>query len=210
MQEFFIDYGLWLLIALLVVIVIVFLLSRGKSAGAEPAEAETLAGMPPPERVTAASTVEPEIVGDMASIAPPEPAAAPPPVAPEPVSVASAPVVADTPAPVDLAPPPPEPIPVSPAVVAPAEQPAPGAPAGTGQDNLLQLKGVGPKLNTLLIELGVTRFAQIAGWTDADIAAIDPKLGAFRGRPVRDQWIDQARYLAAGDIAGYEAKYGKL
>lgn len=69
---------------------------------------------------------------------------------------------------------------------------------------------MGPKLNLLLIELGVTRYAQIASWSDADIAAIDAKLGNFKGRPVRDQWVDQARYLAAGDLAGYEAKYGKL
>ena len=88
----------------------------------------------------------------------------------------------------------------SPAVTAPSE----------GPDDLLKLKGVGPKLNMLLIELGVTRFAQIAAWTDADLAAIDAKLGNFRGRPVRDQWIDQAKYLAAGDVAGFEAKYGKI
>jgi ATP-binding cassette subfamily F protein 3 len=62
----------------------------------------------------------------------------------------------------------------------------------------------------LLTELGVTRYAQIAGWSDSDIAAIDAKLGNFKGRPVRDQWIDQAKYLAAGDIAGFEAKYGKI
>jgi predicted flap endonuclease-1-like 5' DNA nuclease len=82
-------------------------------------------------------------------------------------------------------------------------------PAGEG-DNLLRMKGVGPKLNQQLIDLGVTRYAQIANWTDADIAAIDGKLGNFKGRPVRDQWVDQAKYLAAGDLAGFEAKYGKL
>jgi predicted flap endonuclease-1-like 5' DNA nuclease len=96
--------------------------------------------------------------------------------------------------------PPAEPIPVSPAVAAPADQP----------DDLLRLKGVGPKLNTLLIDLGVTSYARIAGWTDADIAAIDARLGNFKGRPIRDQWVDQAGYLARGDIAGFEAKYGKL
>ena len=69
---------------------------------------------------------------------------------------------------------------------------------------------MGPKLNTLLIEIGVTSYAQIAGWTDSDIAAVDARLGAFKGRPVRDQWVDQAKYLAAGDTAGFEAKYGKL
>ena len=95
-----------------------------------------------------------------------------------------------------------EPIPASPAIAAPADDAAP--------DDLLRLKGVGPKLKALLIDLGVTRYAQIAAWSDADIAAIDARLGNFKGRPVRDQWVDQARYLAAGDTAGFEAKYGKL
>ena len=83
-------------------------------------------------------------------------------------------------------------------------------PVAADQDDLLRLKGVGPKLHALLIELGVTRFAQIAAWTDQDIALIDARLGTFKGRPVRDQWIDQAKYLAAGDIAGFEAKYGQI
>ena len=96
----------------------------------------------------------------------------------------------------------PPPIPASPAIAAPADDAAP--------DDLLRLKGVGPKLKALLIDLGVTRYAQIAAWSDADIAAIDARLGNFKGRPVRDQWVDQARYLAAGDTAGFEAKYGKL
>nr|WP_326490608.1 hypothetical protein [Sphingobium sufflavum] len=77
-------------------------------------------------------------------------------------------------------------------------------------DNLLRLKGVGPKIATLLKSEGINRYAQIAGWSDADLAAIDTKLGSFAGRPVRDNWVDQARLLAAGDVAGYEAKYGKL
>ena len=77
-------------------------------------------------------------------------------------------------------------------------------------DDLTRIKGVGPKLQAMLRELGVTRYEQIAAWTPADIAAIDPHLGAFQGRIVRDGWTEQARYLAAGDIAGFEAKFGKL
>ncbi|MBD3747293.1 MAG: hypothetical protein IE932_13890, partial [Sphingopyxis terrae] len=45
---------------------------------------------------------------------------------------------------------------------------------------------------------------------DADIAAIDPQLGAFQGRIARDNIVDQAGYLAKGDKAGFEAKYGAL
>ncbi|HZU62674.1 MAG TPA: hypothetical protein VFF98_03240 [Novosphingobium sp.] len=77
-------------------------------------------------------------------------------------------------------------------------------------DDLSRLKGVGPKLKARLAELGVTSFAQIAAWQDADIAAIDAQLGSFAGRATRDQWVAQASFLAAGDIAGYEAQFGKL
>jgi predicted flap endonuclease-1-like 5' DNA nuclease len=72
------------------------------------------------------------------------------------------------------------------------------------------LKGVGPKMVGLLGGLGVTRFEQIAAWTDDDIARIDPQLGAFQGRIARDNIVDQAGYLARGDKAGFEAKYGAL
>lgn len=94
----------------------------------------------------------------------------------------------------------------APAVVPPGDT----APPAGEVDNLAIMKGVGPKIVSLLHAEGVTRFAQIAGWTDADIDAIDAKMGNFRGRIRRDSWVDQARYLAAGDRAGYEAKYGKL
>ncbi len=77
-------------------------------------------------------------------------------------------------------------------------------------DNLELLKGVGPKLNTLLKSLGITSFDQVANWTPADITEIDSKLGTFAGRIARDNWVDQAKLLVAGDIAGFEKKYGAL
>ena len=84
-----------------------------------------------------------------------------------------------------------------------------GTPPSAG-DDLTRIKGLGPKLSALLASLGVTRFEQIAGWSDADLARIDAQLGSFAGRPQRDQWIEQARLLAAGDTAGYEGRFGKL
>jgi predicted flap endonuclease-1-like 5' DNA nuclease len=84
------------------------------------------------------------------------------------------------------------------------------APVAADGDDLTRIKGLGPKLSRLLGELGVTRFEQIAAWTEADIAAIDARLGAFAGRPTRDAWVEQARLLVAGDAAAYEARFGKL
>lgn len=75
-------------------------------------------------------------------------------------------------------------------------------------DDLTRLKGVGPKLAAQLGEMGVTRFSQIAAWDEGDIDRIDAQLGRFQGRIRRDAWVDQARLLAAGDDAGFSARFG--
>lgn len=87
----------------------------------------------------------------------------------------------------------------------------PAAPASAGEpDDLRKIKGLGPKMQTLLTSLGVTRYEQIAAWTEADLDELDGKLGAFAGRPRRDNWVEQAKLLAGGDTGAYEAKFGKL
>jgi len=96
------------------------------------------------------------------------------------------------------------------AVPAPVSAPPVSAPAAGAGDDLRRIKGVGPKLVTLLDSLGVTSFAQIAAWSDADIDRIDARMGAFAGRIRRDSWVEQAKYLAADDRAGFEARFGKL
>ncbi|EGD57825.1 hypothetical protein Y88_3151 [Novosphingobium nitrogenifigens DSM 19370] len=107
-------------------------------------------------------------------------------------------------------PPPPPPVPVAPVAEQPAAPAAAAVEAPVAGDDLTRIKGVGPKLSRLLAELGVTSYAQIAAWTEADLAAIDARLGAFAGRPLRDNWIEQARLLTSGDTGAYEAKFGKL
>ena len=77
-------------------------------------------------------------------------------------------------------------------------------------DDLTRIKGLGPKIAALLRGLGITRFDQIAGWGEDDIALIDPQLGTFQGRIVRDNWVEQARYLSAGDVSGFESRFGKV
>lgn len=77
-------------------------------------------------------------------------------------------------------------------------------------DNLQTLKGVGPKLAARLNELGITRFAQLAALSQAQIDALDARLEQFRGRIARDRLVEQAHYLARGDTAGFEATFGNL
>ncbi|MXO90831.1 hypothetical protein [Pontixanthobacter aquaemixtae] len=91
-----------------------------------------------------------------------------------------------------------------------AAEPAKMPTSASGGDDLSRIKGVGPKLKSLLNSLGVTSFGQIANWTDAEIDAIDAKLGRFEGRIRRDSWVEQAKLLAADDTSGYEGKFGKL
>ncbi len=93
-----------------------------------------------------------------------------------------------------------------------AEQQAEAVEVASDQagDDLTRIKGVGPKLETLLRSLGVTSFAQIAAWSEEDIDRIDAQLGRFEGRIRRDNWAAQAEFLAGGNMAGYEEKFGKL
>lgn len=92
-------------------------------------------------------------------------------------------------------------------VAMPDPAPAP-APAPSGADDLALIKGLGPKLQAQLADMGITTFAQIAAWSEADIDRIDARMGRFQGRIRRDAWVDQARLLAAGDLAGFTARFG--
>ncbi len=67
------------------------------------------------------------------------------------------------------------------------------APKGKA-DELTRIKGIGPKLNTLLNELGIFHFSQIAAWTPEQCEWIDDHL-AFKGRVQREGWVEQARRL---------------
>ena len=78
---------------------------------------------------------------------------------------------------------------------APKAKAAPAAASGEG-DDLTQLSGVGPALLKKLSAAGISTFAQIAAWTEADVAEFDEKL-SFKGRIEREGWIAQAKELAS-------------
>lgn len=63
-------------------------------------------------------------------------------------------------------------------------------------DDLKKIKGIGPKLEQGLNELGIYHFDQIAGWDEPAAAWVDAELG-LHGRIGRDDWVGQARTLAA-------------
>ena len=65
-------------------------------------------------------------------------------------------------------------------------------------DDLTRIKGVGLPVALELKKIGITRFEQVAMWSDDDIADISEKLG-FVGRIERENWMAQAQILATGD-----------
>lgn len=68
-------------------------------------------------------------------------------------------------------------------------------------DDLKLIVGIGPMLERMLAQLGVTSYRQIASWTERDIDDFDRRLPEFPGRIRRDQWVVQARAL-------HQSKYG--
>ena len=63
-------------------------------------------------------------------------------------------------------------------------------------DDLTRLVGIGPKLAAALAERGVTTYAQIAAWTDQEVADLDKALD-LKGRAARDAWVAQAKRFSA-------------
>ncbi|MDB5562583.1 MAG: histone H1-beta, late embryonic [Hyphomicrobiales bacterium] len=66
------------------------------------------------------------------------------------------------------------------------------SPRGGVKDNLKQIKGIGPKIESTLNALGVFHFDQIAAWDESTSAWVDGHLG-FKGRIAREDWIAQAK-----------------
>ncbi|MEM1287272.1 MAG: polyhydroxyalkanoate depolymerase [Pseudomonadota bacterium] len=62
-------------------------------------------------------------------------------------------------------------------------------------DDLKQISGIGPKLETLLNGHGIFHFWQLAALKKAEIEELEDKL-SFKGRIARDGWITQAKALA--------------
>jgi len=69
-------------------------------------------------------------------------------------------------------------------------------PMAGGADDLKQIKGVGPRLETMLKGMGYFHYEQIANWSADEVAWIDANLIGFKGRVSRDNWVEQARVLA--------------
>ncbi len=72
------------------------------------------------------------------------------------------------------------------------------APRDGQPDDLMRIKGIGPRMQEMLHGLGFYHFDQIAGWNPQEVAWVDGHLEGFNGRVSRDGWVDQARILRDG------------
>lgn len=90
------------------------------------------------------------------------------------------------------------------------EKPAPLDGARGGKpDDLTRIKGIGPKIERMLHDMGVYHFDQIAAWREAETAWVDQNLEGFKGRVSRDDWVTQAGQLADGADADLTKRAGK-
>ncbi|HBZ44538.1 MAG TPA: fused NADH-quinone oxidoreductase subunit E/endonuclease [Maritimibacter sp.] len=83
------------------------------------------------------------------------------------------------------------------------------APRKAGADNLKAIKGVGPKLEAMLNDMGFFHYDQIAKWGIEEVAWVDQNLEGFKGRVSRDNWVDQATTLAEGGETEFSKKVKK-
>ena len=84
------------------------------------------------------------------------------------------------------------------AVAAPIAAAAPKASAATSGDDILLIGGIGPKIHKALTDMGITTYAQVAAWTPADVERIETDIKQ-KGRVGREEWIEQAKELMAGN-----------
>jgi large subunit ribosomal protein L21 len=76
-----------------------------------------------------------------------------------------------------------------------APVPADSKKAAAG-DDLKALTGVGPALETKLIEAGITSYAQVASWTEADLDKLDGEIPGLKAKAEKGDWINEAKQRA--------------
>ncbi len=81
-------------------------------------------------------------------------------------------------------------------------------PRKSGADDLKRIKGVGPSLEATLNGLGVYHYNQVSKWTPENVMWVDDHL-KFKGRIARDNWLDQAAKLQAGEVTEFASRVDK-
>lgn len=70
-----------------------------------------------------------------------------------------------------------------------------GKASAAKKDDLKKLKGVGPKLEGMLNDMGIYTYQQVSKMSKAEYDLVDSMLTSFKGRGERDDWAGQAKGL---------------
>ena len=199
MLHYFIELAVAALIAYLLGCCVGCLLRKWFGAEEPVVEAPRAPAMKPVVTAGAAAVTAAAATAAAARLAEPRPVVAPAPVAP----VAPRPVVA---APLTA-----RPAPVATAAIFDPHRPVRpmglAAARGGKHDDLLRISGVGPKNQEILHSLGIYHFDQMAKWTPGEGDWVDDHM-KFNGRVAREEWVNQARLLAAGNESEFARLYG--
>ncbi|WP_163554537.1 hypothetical protein [Candidatus Frankia alpina] len=75
-------------------------------------------------------------------------------------------------------------------------------PVVAGGDNLKEIVGIGPVIESRLRTLGITAFSQLAEMGDTDVERLAHKLDGFGDRIISDDWVGQAQDLQVRHYGG--------
>ncbi|MGI9475698.1 MAG: hypothetical protein ACR2PI_03265 [Hyphomicrobiaceae bacterium] len=73
-------------------------------------------------------------------------------------------------------------------------------------DDLKRIRGIGVLIEKRLRAMGYGSYEQIGSWTQSDVHRVNQQLD-FRGRIERENWIEQARILAAGGQTEFSRRH---
>lgn len=91
-------------------------------------------------------------------------------------------------------------------LISSGEAAVPGGIAPQAEDDLKRIRGIDEETEAKLKEVGVTSYAQIAAFEQADITRINDVLGVT-GRVERQYWVVQAKVLRDGGTTDYSKLY---
>lgn len=80
-----------------------------------------------------------------------------------------------------------------------AEAKKPAVKADAKTDNLMRIKGIGPKMQEKLMDAGIQTFDQLAALSDDQVHELDKQLDAH-GRLVREDWVAQANEMSRNKL----------
>jgi len=87
-----------------------------------------------------------------------------------------------------------------------AVQAVPLRPVALARDNLQRIGSITPEIEKELNARGVSRYAQIAQWSQSEIDALEKQLQTG-GRVARENWVEQAQILSRGGDTRFSREF---